>query len=169
MRVGRFGVVAAALAVGVAAAAGEPAKSKASLVCAPGGVDVTVALAYDTNAGGMIAGALMDVGFQAPLALPQAPQELRHRLTSLLPPASAVRPVNAEGGRLRVAVTTTEQGIQATNAFRMRFDCSAGARIERDKLSCSTSEVVGASGQPLDEAMARDVRCQVVALDPVKR
>ena len=51
----------------------------------------------------------------------------------------------------------------------MRFDCSAGARIERDKISCSTSEVDGASGQPLDEALAREVRCQVVELDPVKR
>jgi hypothetical protein len=68
-----------------------------------------------------------------------------------------------------VALTTTEQGIQPAKAFRLRFDCAAGAPIERDELSCSTSEVVGASGQPLDDAMARDVRCQIVALDPARR
>jgi hypothetical protein len=159
---------AAALAVGVAAA-GEPAKPKGPLACGPGGLDVTVALAYDPNTGGPIAATLMDVGFGPPLALPATPQELRRRVTSLLPPATAVRPLSADGGRLRVALTTTEQGIQPAKAFRLRFDCTAGAPIDRDKLSCSTSEVVGASGQPLDDAIAHEVRCQVDALDPVKR
>jgi len=158
---------AAALAVGVAAA-GEPAKPKGPIACGPGGLEVTVALAYDPNAGGPIAGTLVDLGYEPPLALPQAPQELRRRITSLLP-AAGVRPLSAERGRLRVALTTTEQGIQPAKAFRMRFDCGTGARIEREKLSCSTSEVVGASGQPLDDAIAREVRCQVAALDPVKR
>ena len=158
---------AAALAVGVAAA-GEPAKAKGPIACGPGGLDVTVALAYDPNAGGPIAGTLVDLGFEPPLALPQSPQELRRRITSLLP-AAGVQPLSAERGRLRVALTTTEQGIQPAKAFRMRFDCSAGTRIEREKLSCSTSEVVGASGQPLDDAIAREVRCQVAALDAVNR
>ena len=159
---------AATLAVGVAAA-GEPAKAKRPIACGPGGLDVTVALAYDPNAGGPIAGTLVDLGFEPPLALPRSPRELRRRVTSLLPPATGIRPVSADGGRLRVALTTTEQGIQPAKAFRMRFDCSAGTRIEREKLSCSTSEVVGASGQPLDDAIAREVRCQVAALDPVNR
>jgi len=159
---------AAALAVG-GAVAGVPAKTKGTIACGSGGLDVTVALAYDPNAGGPIAGTLVDLGFAPPLALPQSPQELRRRITSLLPPATGIRPVSAEGGRLRVALTTTEQGIQPAKAFRMRFDCTAGTRIEREKLSCGTSEVVGASGQPLDDAIAREVRCQVAALDPVKR
>jgi hypothetical protein len=67
-----------------------------------------------------------------------------------------------------VALATTEQGIQPGKVFKVRFDCPAGSRINPSAFSCATSEVTSASGEPLQEMLARDVRC-LIEVDPVGR
>jgi len=171
MRAAWFGI-AALLVTGAAAGAGDeraaPMSQAEPAVCGRGGIDVTVALAYELNTLGPVAGAYIDVGFKPPLDLPQTVEKLRPRLTSLPPPGSKVGSPKREAKRLRIALTTTEQGIQPGKVFKMRFDCPAGSRIQPSALSCATAEVVGASGEPMEEMLAREVRCLVVALDPVQ-
>jgi hypothetical protein len=154
-------------------AAGSAPRSSAHeaavVVCGRGGVDVTVALGYDAVSIGPIAATYFDLAFEPPLQLPQTAERLRPRLTSLLPQGAKVGPPTLKGNRLRIPMTTAEQGVQPANAFTMRFDCPAGSRVPPSSLSCTTTEVVGASGQPLDDALAHEVRCVVVEVDPVRR
>jgi len=172
MRRAWLGLAALLVAGGAAGAGDEPARPLSQAepaVCGAGGIDVTVALVYELNTIGPVAGAYIDLGFKPPLDLPQAAEKLRPRLTSLLPPGAKVGSPKREAKRLRIALTTTEQGIQPAKVFKMRFDCPAGSRIQPSALSCATAEVVGASGEPMEEVLARDVRCVVVGLDPVGR
>jgi hypothetical protein len=173
MRASWLGLAVILVAAAIAGAGDEPAKAPpletAPVVCGAGGVEASVALAYQLNAVGPVAATYVDLGFDPPLDLPSAAQELRSRLTSLLPQGVNVGSPTRQGKRLRVALTTAEQGIQPANAFKMRFDCPAGSRIAPGAFSCSTAEVTAASGQPLDDALAREVRCVVFRLDPVRR
>jgi len=174
MRRAWFGLSVLLVAAAAARAGDEPAKptptfsQAAPAVCGGRGIEATVALVYQLNTLGPVAGAYIDLGFKPPLDLPKAANELRPRLTSLLPQGAKVGSPKWEGKRLRIALTTTEQGIQPATAFKMRFDCPAGSRIQPSALTCATAEVVGASGEPMEETLAREVRCLIVALDPVR-
>jgi len=175
MRGGWLGLAAVLVAGANVGAGDDPATSRptftqaAPAACGGGGIEVTVALVYQTNTLGPVAATYIDLGFEPPLDLPQTPDELRPRLTSLLPQGVKVGSPTRQAKRLRVALTTAEQGIQPANAFKVRFDCPAGSRIAPSALSCATAEVISASGQPMEHTFAREVRCLVVGLDPVPR
>jgi hypothetical protein len=154
----------AALVASVALGAGDE-----SVTCGPRGIDVTVTLAYDRDDVGSVPGTHVDVGFREPLKLPQppTPEKLRSRVTSLLSSDYRVAPVKQDrAGVVRVALTTSEAGIPAANAFKLRFDCAAGSQVRRKDLSCTTGEVVDTAGLPMPDTLARQVRCLVVQLDP---
>jgi len=174
MRQTLFGLAALLVAGATVSAGDEPAETPptfseaAPAVCGAGGLNVTVALVYQANVVGPIAASYVDLRVDLPLALPSEAKELRSRFTSHLPPSVKTRPIR-EAKRLRVALTTTEQGIQPAKAFTIRFDCPAGSRIAPSAFSCATDEVVSATGQPLDEALATQTRCLVVGLDPAHR
>jgi hypothetical protein len=176
MRLTWLGLVAA-LAAGVTlGAGGEPATSQGSqtpprgpVACGRGGIDVTVALAYDSQVVGDIAGTYADLRWSPPLELPRSAEKLHARLTSLLPSGAKLGTPKLGAGTLRVPLTTEGKGIPPANAFGIRYDCPVGSHVRPSALSCATAGVVSASGQPLDESLARTVRCLVVALDPVGR
>ena len=125
------------------------------------GLDVTVSLAYDFVTIGHISATYVSLGFAPPLSLPAETRSLRARVTSLLPQGTGVGRATLEEKRLRVALATPLEAIPPGKVFTVRFDCPAGSRVDRRALSCDTAEVTGASGQPLHENLARDVRCGV--------
>jgi hypothetical protein len=116
---------------------------------------------------GEISATYLNVGFEAPLALPREPQKLRARLRSLQP-ATKLGPTSVEGKRLRVALLTAERGFGPGQALKIRFDCLTGSRVASGGRACATGEVANAVGEPLAESLARDVRC-LVEFDPRAR
>ena len=166
---------AAVLVAGAALGADEraepprsaPARSK-PVACAADGLDVIVTLAYDFVTIGHISATYVALGFEPPLSLPGEAQKLRGRVTSLLPEGTRVGPPTVDGGRLRVALATALQAIPPGRVLKVRFDCPSGSRIDVGGLSCQTAEVTSASGEPLQESLARDVRCSV-ELEPAAR
>lgn len=171
-----FGV-AAVLVASVAIGAGdEAAHSKPGDIpaieagtCGPGGIDVTVALAYNRDTVGMIAAAHVDLGVRKPLGFPDdAPEKRRARLKSLLGSEYHVNMATQEKpDKVRVTLTTTEPGFASGNVFTLRFDCTAGSQIRPGEISCSTSEVVDGAGMPMDATLAKKVGCVVAQLEPV--
>jgi hypothetical protein len=167
-------VLVAGVAVGAADEAARSERGTAppvegAVACGARGVDVTVALAYDHNSLGTVAGAYLDLVFRDPLTLPDPPtaETLRPRLTSLMPPEHRLAlPTHQPRGTLRVAVTTSEPGIPPMNAFAMRFDCPEGTRAHLAGLTCRTEQVVDGAGLPMPEAMARQVGCVVARIAP---
>ena len=103
--------------------------------------------------------------FRTPLSLPGETQELRDRVTTLLPQGTRVGPPTPESRRLRVALASSVQPIPPGDAVKIRFDCPTGSRIEPGALSCQTAEVTGPSGEPLHDDLTRAFRC-IVKLDP---
>lgn len=154
---------AALLVAGVTLAADEPK----GVACADGAIEATVALAYDRVTIGDISATYLNVGFEAPLALPREAQKLRARLTTLQP-ATKLGASSVEGKRLRVALLTAERGFGPGQSVKIRFDCPTGSRVATSGLSCLTDEVANAAGEPLAESLARDVRC-LVELTPGAR
>jgi hypothetical protein len=173
-----LGLVAAVVANVALGAGDEPARSKDAppapqaepTTCGrSGGVDVTVALAYNRDNVGSVPAAQLDVGFREPLKLPKpvTPEQLRSRLTSLLSSEYRVAPTKPErAGTVRVALTTSETGIPPGNAFKLRFDCPNGSPVRPSDLTCTTGEVVDAAGLPMPDTLARQVRCLVVQIAP---
>jgi hypothetical protein len=170
-----------ALVVGAAIGADDDAarsKPDAAVVqvgqvdCGPSGVDATVALAYNPDSVGKVAGAYLDVGFAEPLELPQADDELRKRLTGLMPPEYHLTlraPTGRAGDRkLRLSLTTAEAGIPPQNAFKLRFDCPAGSRVRPNDVTCKIDQAADAAGLPLPDTLARQVRCTVARIEPLK-
>jgi hypothetical protein len=171
--------LAAALVAGAAIGAGDDAPrakgasrtgQEEKVTCGASGVDVTVALAYDHNRIGKVAGTYVDLGFSAPLELPKQATvgELQARLTSLM--ASEYRIAATERGgvqKLRVALTTTEPGIPPKDVFKVRFDCAVGSYVRQGDLTCKTEEVVEGTGLPMPESSARQVLCKVVRVEPL--
>src|SRR6476661_2389051 len=124
MRRAWLGLAAVLVAGASFGAGGGPATSPprpltpaAPAACGKGGIEVTVALAYDIDTLGPIAGTYVDLGFRPPLDLPQAAEKLRARVTSVLPGVKVASPVR-QSDHLRVAATTTEQRIQPEPLFK---------------------------------------------------
>jgi hypothetical protein len=169
----------AALLAGVAIGAGDDAaRSKQAsappeeqqVACGASGVDVTIALAYNHNSLGKVAGTYMDLEFSTPLELPEesTTDELHKRMTNLMPPEYRIAPSKLpESRKLRFALTTTEPGIPPQDALKVRFDCPAGSRIRSSDLTCRTDQVVDASGLPMADTLGRQVRCVVRRVEPL--
>jgi hypothetical protein len=149
---------------------GSPATHGEQVACGAAGIDVTVALAYDHNRVGKVAGTYVDLGFGPPLELPEQATvgDLQTRLTSLMPPEYRVAATAHGGGRkLRLSLTTTEPGIPPREAFKLRFDCPVGSNVRLRDLTCKTGEVVDGTGLPMLESLASQVRCEVVRVEPL--
>jgi hypothetical protein len=171
--------LAAALVAGAAIGAGDDAPrpkgastagQEEKVTCGASGVDVTVALAYDHNSIGKVAGAYVDLGFTAPLELPERASvgDLQARLTSLMGSEYRVAATQRGGDRkLRVALTTAEPGIPPKDAFKMRFNCAVGSNVRPGDLTCRTDEIVEGTGLPMPEKLARQVGCKVVRIEPL--
>jgi hypothetical protein len=137
------------------------------VTCGPAGATVTVAFRYDPDAAGKIAGAYAILTLAPPLTAPEA--DARGRVTSLLPSEIKAAPPKREAdGRLRVAVTTTEPGIPAKDAFTIRLDCPAGKAVHASDVSCTTAEVVDSSGLPMTETLAKTVGCAATRVEAAK-
>ena len=164
MRFLKITAFTAALVAGVTPGAAderaEPKGAGEQVTCAGGGIDVTVALAYDRVTVGELSATYLSVGFEAPVALPHEMPKVRARLTSLEPATKLARP-SVVGKRLRVALISTERGFGPGDALKIRFDCPSGSRVAASDFSCATSEVANAAGEPLAEGLAREVRCLV--------
>jgi hypothetical protein len=162
-------VARVALGAGPETGGSPPAPSAPPPVaCGAGGVELTVALAYDHNKLGKVAGAYLELQFRKPLAVPGTAPQLRSRFKSLMPSEYRVAsPTQEAPGKLRVALTTTEPGIPPMDAFKLRFDCPKGAEIGPDQVTCVTSQVVDGSGIPMDTTLASRVRCLVSKIEPV--
>src|SRR5262245_14362076 len=117
-----FGLVAV-LVAGAVFGAGEEAvgskpdaaATKQQVDCGASGVDVTIALAYNRDSLGQVAGTFVDLTFAAPLELPKerTAEGLHDRVTSLLGPQFHVTPV-AKSGKdraIRFSLTTPEPEI----------------------------------------------------------
>src|SRR5262245_65625308 len=130
-----FGLVAVLVAGVVFGAGNEAVGSKpdaaagkqTAVDCGISGVDVTIALAYNRDSLGQVAGTFVDLTFAAPLELPKerTAEGLHERVTSLLGPKFHVTPVAKSGGDrgIRFSLTTPEPEIPPQDTFKLRFHC----------------------------------------------
>jgi len=175
-----FGLVAV-LVAGVVFGAGEEAVGskpdaaagkQEQVDCGASGVDVTIALAYNRDSLGHVAGTYVDLAFASPLELPKerTAERLHERVTSLLGPEFHITPVPKSGGdrSIRFSLTTPEPELPPQDVFKLRFDCPTGSRIRPSDVTCTTDKVADGSGLPMPESLARQVRCTVSRVEPLK-
>ena len=168
-------VAGVVLGAGNEAAGSKPdaaASKEGKVDCGASGVNVTIALAYNRDSLGHVAGTYVDLAFAGALELPKKPttDELRGRLTTLLGPEYHVTPVGESGSErvIRLSLTTPELEFPTQDAFMLRFDCPAGSVVRSSDITCKTDKVADGSGLPMPETLARQVRCAVVRIEPSK-